>query len=129
MIAIEFLCAASGDGASVLQPILDWFGIEDAFRRWLVALGFLGQVVFFSRWIIQWMASERRGESHMPEFFWWCSLVGAGLLLTYFILDRDPVGILGQSVGWMVYSRNIYLIHFKHRKPVEEPAPGPDAED
>ncbi|MHC4416268.1 MAG: lipid-A-disaccharide synthase N-terminal domain-containing protein [Planctomycetota bacterium] len=125
MIAIELLGVASeatGSARSVLDPLLEWFRMEDPWRKWLIGFGFLGQTVFFFRWIIQWMASERRGRSHVPELFWWCSLVGALMLFTYFVLDRDPVGMVGQGVGWTVYSRNLYLIRFKRRTPSDEPA-------
>ncbi len=108
---------------SILQPVLDWFNLDDPWRQWLVLFGLLGQAVFLGRWIVQWIASERRGESHVPELFWWCSLVGAMMLFTYFLIDHDPVGMLGQSVGWIVYSRNLYLIKAKHRRLSESPTP------
>ncbi len=110
-------------GESMFQPALDWFNLDDPWRQWLVLFGLLGQGVFFGRWIVQWIASERRGESHMPELFWWCSIVGAMMLFTYFLIDHDLVGMLGQSVGWLVYSRNLYLIKAKHRRPSEPPTP------
>ncbi len=118
MISIEFLIAASNptdSSPAVVQPLLDWFHLADPWRRWLIAFGFAGQAVFFLRWVIQWIASERRGESHVPELFWWCSICGSLMLFTYFLLDHDPVGVLGQGVGWTIYSRNLYLIRVKHR--------------
>ena len=123
MMAIEFVLSVatpSGAAESMLQPLLDWFNLDDPWRKWLVAFGILGQAVFVARWIIQWVASERRGKSHVPELFWWCSLLGSMMLLAYFIVDRDPVGMLGQSLGWTVYSRNLYLIRIKHRHPGDE---------
>lgn len=107
--------ATAADGGSILQPALEWFHLDDPSKRLLIAFGLLGQVVFFSRWIIQWVASERRRESHVPELFWWCSLIGALMLVVYFVLEGDVVGTLGQAVGWTVYSRNLYLIHRKRR--------------
>ena len=77
---------------------------------WLV-VGFGGQAFFFTRFLVQWIVSERRGESVIPEVFWWISLGGAGMLLAYAIYRRDPVFILGQSVGAFVYVRNLVLIH------------------
>ena len=50
-----------------MSQLLDWFHLDDPVRRWLIAFGFLGQFIFFGRWIIQWVASERRKESHVPE--------------------------------------------------------------
>ena len=135
MIAIEVYIAVAepnGVSQSFLQPMLDWFDLDDPWRKGLVLFGFLGQLIFFGRWIVQWIASERRGESHVPELFWWCSLVGAMMLFTYFVIDRDPVGILGQSVGWIVYSRNLYLIKVKRGqrgKQAAPPAPNGKAQD
>ncbi len=99
-----------------MQEILDWFHLADPAKRWLIAFGFLGQVIFFCRWIIQWVASERRGQSHVPELFWWCSLMGSLMLVVYFALERNIVGVLGQGVGWAVYSRNLYLIKVKRKE-------------
>jgi lipid-A-disaccharide synthase-like uncharacterized protein len=70
-------------------------------------IGLLGQVAFFGRMFIQWVASERRKESVVPEAFWWLSLAGGVLLLTYFVWRQDFVGVLGQSPGIVIYARNI----------------------
>ncbi len=124
MTAIELLLGAAGAPESGLfDTLAEWFHLEQGWRKWLIAFGFVGQAVFFGRWIVQWIASERRGESHVPELFWWCSLIGAMMLFTYFALDRDPVGMLGQAVGWTVYTRNLYLIKAKHRRPAQATPP------
>ncbi len=81
---------------------------------WLI-LGFSAQALFASRFIIQWIASERAGESVMPELFWLLSLGGSSLLLIYAIKQQDPVFILGQSTGFFVYLRNIHLIKQKKK--------------
>jgi len=81
---------------------------------WLV-LGFAAQMLFSARFLVQWIASERVGKSVVPVAFWFLSLGGGGLLLVYAIWRRDPVFILGQSAGVLVYSRNLYLI-FKERQ-------------
>lgn len=75
-----------------------------------VALGLAGQIVFAGRMIIQWLASEREKRSVVPVAFWWMSLVGATMLLVYFIWRRDIVGIIGQAMGWVIYVRNLALI-------------------
>ena len=76
-----------------------------------VSIGLLGQALFTGRMIVQWMASERRRRSTIPVAFWWMSLVGASMLLIYFIWRKDIVGILGQGLGWIIYLRNLALIY------------------
>lgn len=78
-------------------------------HSWL-AIGFLGQGLFFGRWVIQWIASERKSESQIPIAFWYMSLVGGLITLAYAIYRKDPVFIAGQSVGAVVYVRNLVLI-------------------
>jgi len=84
-------------------------------RSWhwdaLAILGFFAQALFASRFIIQWIASEREKRSHIPVHFWYLSLAGGLLLTIYGLLRRDPVIILGQAPGLIVYTRNLVLIH------------------
>lgn len=75
---------------------------------WL-GIGFLGQAFFFSRFLLQWLASERAGESVFPMAFWYLSLSGGSLLLVYAIWRGDPVFIIGQATGAFIYLRNIRL--------------------
>ena len=77
-------------------------------------LGLLGQVLFFSRFLVQWLASEKTGKSVVPVAFWYLSIGGGGLLLFYAIWRKDPVIILGQLVGLFVYIRNLMLI-YRHK--------------
>jgi len=79
---------------------------------WLV-LGFFAQALFFMRFLFQWIASEIRKQSYIPNIFWFFSLSGGLLLLAYAIHRRDPVFILGQSLGSFIYLRNIVLIYGK----------------
>jgi lipid-A-disaccharide synthase-like uncharacterized protein len=88
-------------------------GLITAERIWL-AVGFAGQGLFASRFIIQWFRSEMEGRSVIPLSFWYCSLAGGVVLLAYAIYKRDPVFILGQGSGLFVYARNLYLI-FRER--------------
>lgn len=76
---------------------------------WL-AIGFLGQTLFFMRWVVQWFVSERSAESRVPVAFWYFSLVGGLITLAYAIYRQDPVFILGQAVGSVIYVRNLMLI-------------------
>ena len=74
-------------------------------------IGFLGQGLFASRFIIQWIYSERKGESLIPVVFWYLSIFGGMGLLTYAIFRKDPVIIVGQSFGIFIYLRNLILIY------------------
>jgi len=76
-----------------------------------IGIGFLGQGLFFGRWVVQWIASERTAESRVPISFWYMSLIGGLITLTYAIYRMDPVFIAGQSIGSVVYIRNLVLIH------------------
>ena len=82
-------------------------------QYWLYVLGFTGQSLFALRFLVQWVASERRGESIIPIYFWYLSLIGSMILLVYAIFRYDPVFILGQSTGFIVYMRNLMLIYRK----------------
>jgi lipid-A-disaccharide synthase-like uncharacterized protein len=81
-------------------------------QMWL-SLGFLGQFVFSMRFIVQWLASEKRRESVIPIAFWYISLIGSALLFTYATYRRDPVFMVGQGFGAVVYIRNLMLIYRK----------------
>ena len=85
-----------------------------------IAFGFLGQALFFGRWLVQWLASERSASSQVPISFWYLSLIGGLITLAYAIYRMDPVFIAGQSVGTVVYVRNLMLIY---RTPTDRPAP------
>lgn len=85
----------------------------DFFSQPMALLGLLGQTCFFSRFLVQWVASERQRRSVVPTAFWYLSLIGGLLVLIYALWRRDPVFILGQSVGLVVYTRNLILIHTK----------------
>jgi len=76
---------------------------------WLVIFGSLGQVVFTLRFVYQWIYSMRRKESLLPLGFWIISLAGSGIIVIYGLIRLDPILILGQSVGFIAYSRNIVL--------------------
>ena len=76
---------------------------------WL-AIGFLGQGLFFGRWVVQWIASEKKAESQVPVSFWYMSLIGGLITLAYAIYREDAVFIEGQSIGSLVYVRNLMLV-------------------
>lgn len=85
---------------------------------WMI-IGFSGQALFGSRFLVQWIASERKHQSTIPLAFWYLSLIGSLLLLSYAIQLRDPVFILGQSFGQVVYIRNLVLIYRQRRAQAE----------
>jgi lipid-A-disaccharide synthase-like uncharacterized protein len=79
----------------------------------------MGQALFTARFLVQWLASERKRDSVVPVAFWWLSLFGGVALFFYGIFRRDPVIVVGQGMGLLVYTRNLMLVE-KARKP----APG-----
>lgn len=81
---------------------------------WLT-VGFFAQAMFSARFLVQWIASERVRRSIVPEAFWYFSFAGGAMLLAYAIYRQDPVFILGQAFGLLVYARNIYFIWSERR--------------
>ncbi len=92
------------DGKLFGQPFTFW-----------AMIGWLGQAVFFSRFLVQWFATEKKKQVVVPTAFWWLSLVGCLLLLIYAIHRRDPVIIFGYVISWIPYVRNL-VIHYRHTK-------------
>jgi lipid-A-disaccharide synthase-like uncharacterized protein len=81
-----------------------------------VVLGFLAQGFFTMRFLVQWIASERARASVIPVAFWFLSIGGGLLLLIYALYRRDPVFIVGQGLGLLVYVRNLYFIKINVRQ-------------
>lgn len=77
---------------------------------WWVLIGFLAQGLFTMRFLVQWVASERAGRSVVPIAFWFFSLAGGTLLLTYAVYRKDPVFIVGQLTGVFIYLRNLQFV-------------------
>ncbi len=88
--------------------------VSDGPWPWL-ALGFAGQALFFSRFLVQWIAAERRGIPVVPVAFWYLSLAGGLLLLLYAVWRGDPVFMAGQAIGACIYGRNLALHRRKRR--------------
>ena len=76
---------------------------------WL-AIGMIGQLMFFCRFFIQWLASEKAQKSVIPDYFWYFSIAGGSILFFYALHKMDPVFILGQGMGLFIYFRNLQLI-------------------
>ena len=81
---------------------------------WIV-IGFLGQAFFTMRFVVQWIASERKRRSVIPIAFWFFSCGGGAVLLAYAIHKQDPVFIFGQGGGLIIYARNLWLIYREAR--------------
>ncbi len=82
---------------------------------WLT-IGFAGQLLFTSRFLVQWIASERSQRSVVPLAFWWFSLAGGVTLLAYALWRQDPVFAVGQGSGLVIYVRNLMLIARSNRR-------------
>ena len=91
-----------------------WFGQEHRVLgldwSYLVILGLIGNLTFSMRFIVQWLASERKGESVIPVSFWYWSIGGSLIMFLYFLFRRDPVGILAYLPNSVIYIRNLMLI-------------------
>ena len=93
----------------------DFFSSLTSIEIIFLIIGFLGQGIFASRFVIQWLYSEKKGESAIPLAFWYLSIFGGLGLLTYAIFRKDPVIITGQIFGIFIYTRNLILIYKKNR--------------
>ena len=93
--------------------MLDYINSLSANEVVFLLIGLIGQGLFASRFVFQWLYSEKRGESYIPVIFWYLSIFGGIGLLTYAISRKDPVIILGQSFGLFIYIRNLILVYKK----------------
>ena len=91
--------------------MINFFNNLSNIEIFFLCVGFLGQAIFASRFIVQWIYSEKKGESYIPIIFWYLSIFGGIGLLTYAIFRKDPVIILGQTFGIFIYLRNLILIY------------------
>ncbi|HRO15207.1 MAG TPA: lipid-A-disaccharide synthase N-terminal domain-containing protein [Paracoccus sp. (in: a-proteobacteria)] len=94
-----------------MDRLLHMFHVTTQAELLWVLFGFFAQTLFMMRFLVQWIASERARRSVVPVAFWWFSLAGGVTLLAYAIHRRDPVFILGQGLGTVIYVRNLWLIH------------------
>ncbi|MEO0822400.1 MAG: lipid-A-disaccharide synthase N-terminal domain-containing protein [Pseudomonadota bacterium] len=99
-----------------MQTLMDALGAESTGELIWILVGLGGQGLFMMRFLIQWIASEKAQRSVIPVAFWWFSIAGASVLLAYAIYRADPVFILGQSLGFFIYTRNLWLIHAERRR-------------
>ncbi len=90
--------------------------VESWTEFWWVAFGLAGQLLFTGRFLVQWIASERARKSVIPLAFWYFSIGGGLILLSYAIYRKDPVFVLGQALGVFIYVRNLWLIRREARE-------------
>ena len=90
---------------------LDWFASMDMWK----VLGLIGQAIFGSRFIIQWLVSEKEGRSVIPVSFWYISVIGAAITLVYAIHIEEPVFMLPQLAALLIYARNLYFVQREKR--------------
>ncbi len=96
--------------------MLNFFDSLSNTEIYFLIIGFTGQGLFASRFVVQWIYSEKKGMSHIPIIFWYLSIFGGIGLLIYAIFRKDPVIILGQSFGIFIYLRNLILIYKKQNE-------------
>src|SRR6184192_3981069 len=98
----------------ILIVAVTWIGKEHRFFSldwsYLVIIGLIGNLTFSMRFLVQWLASERQGESVIPVSFWYWSIGGSLIMFLYFLFRRDPVGILAYLPNSIIYIRNLMLI-------------------
>lgn len=99
-----------------MATVMSWFHVNTTAELLWVLFGFLAQLMFTGRFLLQWLASEKQRKSVVPVAFWYFSLAGGVMLLMYAIHRRDPVIILGQAVGVVIYLRNLMLIYADRRR-------------
>ena len=112
---MEFFSAISGKLAL-------WWAVTPTTEKLWLTLGFVAQLLFATRFIVQWLASERARQSIVPETFWYFSVLGGVLLFAYAIYRLDPVFMLGQGMGLLIYARNIQMIWHTKREGAGNPA-------
>lgn len=100
-------------GQAISEYIYDVFVLK--FDFWLL-FGIVAQLLFTARFLVQWLASEKQGQSVMPLAFWYFSMAGGMMTLVYGIVRREPIIIMGQVLAVFIYLRNLILIFRNRRK-------------
>ena len=104
-----------------MDTLASWLGAQSRTELVWIMVGLGGQILFMMRFMVQWIATEKARKSVIPVAFWWFSIGGAAILLTYAIWRADPVFILGQSLGFFIYTRNLWFIYTERRAGDEGP--------
>jgi lipid-A-disaccharide synthase-like uncharacterized protein len=95
---------------SPITQLLNYISSMSRIELLWVGIGFVGQFIFFMRFMVQWIASEKAKKSVIPVSFWYLSLSGSIIILSYAIYRKDPVFILAFSLNMLIYVRNLVLI-------------------
>ncbi len=103
---------------------MTWFVAWFSSMTLMKVVGLTGQAVFGSRFLVQWLASERLGRSVIPVAFWYLSMAGCVLTFGYALYIEEPVFILSQAGGLLIYSRNLFFVYRDRNRP--HPLLGPD---
>jgi lipid-A-disaccharide synthase-like uncharacterized protein len=100
-----------------MTALSEWLAVSFSGQPWdnWQIIGWLGNAVFFSRFFVQWWASERKKQVVVPNAFWWLSIAGSGFLLLYGIHKRDLVFIFAYLFTWIPYIRNLVLSYRQER--------------
>ncbi len=98
-----------------LQTALSWYYNVTYWKLFWLSIGFLGQIIFGCRFLVQWIISEHKGRSMIPRVFWYLSLGGTLMLFSYATYRLDPVFMLGQGMGGFIYVRNLVLLSREDR--------------
>jgi lipid-A-disaccharide synthase-like uncharacterized protein len=101
--------------------MLDW--------SWLDLVGLSGQLIFSYRFLSQWIASEKRGESIIPVSFWYWSIAGSLILTVYWVFKRSPIGIIANLPNTLIYWRNLRLVRKRKLAPTAATATQTPKED
>jgi len=107
-------CLAAGNNSNG-NPLPGFMPFQDNYLLWKV-IGFAGIGTFGTRFVVQWLYSEKHKESRVPVIFWWQSLFGTILCLAYFLRQQDSVGVAGYLLNVIPYSRNLILVYRKRRE-------------
>ena len=119
------LATTAMPGAATLPVDHDGFmPFQQNYLLWKV-IGFAGIGTFGTRFLVQWLYSEKHKESRVPTIFWWQSLIGTMLCLAYFLRQQDSVGVAGYLLNVIPYSRNLVLVYRKKRLEREAAVPTP----
>ncbi|MDF1722161.1 MAG: lipid-A-disaccharide synthase N-terminal domain-containing protein [Minwuia sp.] len=100
----------------MMELVANWWDRMTGIEVWLFTFGLFAQSMFFMRFLVQWIMTERARKSVVPEAFWYFSITGGILMFTYGVLREDPVIMLGQTTGIIIYGRNLFFIRREKRQ-------------